>query len=551
MVTATAMHPAERRRIEARIAPPVEHDVILRPLGSKLLDPTATGPFADLIATSTEHAFFEALVADLVRPDWRARLDAMRRRRVGNDGKLELSLPLHDRKQIVLFEAVCRRPGSPRLDTQKITASGLVVRRRSPGGRQAWLKANGRIVGWQAANEAADYDPDPQQRRTSHKANAAIRKAIAERKGLSGDASEQVTTMFVLPPEVCEARGRTILFGVIPVVSAERVDGPGPSIDFTNLDAEDKGEIVAHLTPYLKQRAPTPMPRAGAALDAEWNVLTDPLDADKNPDTQMKKFGLFLHQAVSELDLFGPSPASQHLASLFGQIRLPLAKDGAGNVTQDRDAAGFLRDAMRILVDATPEMVGLPADAPAASATMPLEWPRIDADTGAALSEAALACLSSQHARLSPSEPRYDSDSALYEVKGFVRLKGHDDCAEKIVWSGYSEPFRILPWWDGDGPGVKIKLPSMNQVRKISPNVSFEIPPSLGKVLSADLTKAIDKEKPTGGVELGWICSFSLPIITLCAFIVLHLFIGLLNIFLQWMLWFKICIPIPKKKAGG
>lgn len=551
MVTATALHPAERRRIEARVAPPVEHDVVLRPLGSKLLDPTATGPFADLIATSAEQAFFEALVADLVRPDWRARLDAMRRRRVGTDGKLELSLPLHDRMQMVLFEAVCRRPGSPRLDAQKITASGLVVRRRVSGGRQAWLKANGRILGWRAANEAADYDPDPQQRRTSHKANAAIRQAIAERKGVSDDTSEQVTTLFVLPPEVCEARGRTILFGVIPVVSSETTEGPGPSIDFSNLDAEDKAEIVEHFSPYLKQRAPTPMPRAGAALDAEWNVLGDPLDADKNLDPQMKKFGLFLHQAISELDLFGPSPASRHLASLLGQIRLPLAKDGAGNVTQDRDAAGFLRDAMRILIDATPEMVGLPAGTPAASATMPLEWPRIDADMGAALSAAALACLSSQHARLSPSEPRYDSDAALYEVKGFIRLKGHGDCPEKIVWSGYSEPFRILPWWDGDGPGAKIKLPSLGQLRKVNPNVSFEIPPAIGKVLSADLTKVLDKEKPDGGVELGWICSFSLPIITLCAFIVLHLFIGLLNIVLQWKLWFKICIPIPKKKAGG
>ncbi len=309
MVTATALHPAERRRLEARIAPPVDHDVILRPLGSTLLDPTASGPFADIIATSGEKAFFEALVADLVRPDWRARLDAMRRTRVGDDGKLELSPPLHDRMQLVLLEAVCRRPGSPRLDAQKITASGLVVRRRSSGGRQAWLKANGRILGWRTANEAADYDPDPQQRRASHKANAAIRKAIAERKGVSDEASEQVTTLFVLPPEVCEARGRTILFGVIPVVSSETAEGPGPSIDFTNLDAEDKGEIVAHLTPYLKQRSPTPMPRAGEALDAEWNVITDPLDADKNPDTQMKKFGLFLHQAISELDLFGPSPA--------------------------------------------------------------------------------------------------------------------------------------------------------------------------------------------------------------------------------------------------
>ena len=78
-----------------------------------------------------------------------------------------------------------------------------------------------------------------------------------------------------------------------------------------------------------------------------------------------------------------------------------------------------------------------------------------------------------------------------------------------------------------------------------------EVPPAVGKVMSADLSKVIDKEEPSGGLELGWICSFSLPIITLCAFIVLHIFLGLLNIVFQWMLWFKVCIPIPKKKAGG
>lgn len=551
MVTATALHPAERRRLEARTAPALEHDVVLRPLGSKLLDPTAAGPFEDLILTSGEQKFFEALIADLKRPDWRARLDAMRRRRVGSDGKLELNPPLHKRSQLALFEAVCRRPGAPRLDPQKITGSGLVVRRRGESGRQAWIKIGGRVVGWRSASEAADYDPDPLQRRTSHKANAAIRKAIAERKGLADEAAEDVTPLFVLPPEVCEARRRTILFGVIPVVSSETAEGPGPSIDFSTLDAEDKAEIVGHFSSYLRERAQTAMPRAGETLNATWNVLTDPRNAQGQPDQQMKFFGLFLHQAVSELDLFGSSPASQRLAALFAQIRLPLAKDQFGQITQDTDAASFLRDAMRVLIDATPEMVGLPANSPSPSARMPLEWPKIDAATGAALTDAALACLSAQHARLSPPEPRFDRDTALYDVKGFVRLKGHGDCAEKLVWSGYSEPFRILPWWDGDGPGVKIKLPSMSQLRKIKPNVSFEIPPKIGKVLSGDLTKVIDGEEPGGGLELGWICSFSLPIITLCAFIVLHIFLGLLNIVFQWMLWFKICIPIPKKKAGG
>ncbi|HEY6815337.1 MAG TPA: hypothetical protein VI168_07350 [Croceibacterium sp.] len=550
-MTATLLHPAERRRIEARVAPALDHDVILRPLGSKLLDPSATGPFVDLIVTSSEQKFFEALVADLKRPDWRARLDAMRRRRVGGDQVLELGLPLHKRMQIALFEAVCRRPGSPRLDPRKITGSGLVVRRRAGGGRQSWMKIGGRIAGWQGANEASYYDPDPLQRRTSHKANAAIRKAIAERKGQADNAAESVTQLFVLPPEVCEARGRTILFGVIPVVSAETTEGPAPSIDFGALDAEDKAEIVAHFSSYLCERALTPMPRPGETLSAKWNVLTDPRKPNGDADGQMKALGVFLHQAVSELDLFGPSPASQRLAALFAGIRLPLARDGQGRVTRDTDAATFLREAMRVLIDATPQMVGLPANSPDPSPKMPLEWPRIDAATGAALTKAALDCLSSQHARLSPPEPRFDSDTMLYDVKGFIRLKGHGDCPEKIVWSGYSEPFRIVPWWDGDGPGVKIKLPSMRQLRKINPNVSFEVPPQIGKVMSADLSKVIDKEEPSGGVELGWICSFSLPIITLCAFIVLHIFLGLLNIVFQWMLWFKICIPIPKKKAGG
>nr|WP_166180924.1 hypothetical protein [Altererythrobacter segetis] len=549
MVT-TLLHPAERRRIEARIPPAADHEVVLRPLGSAVLDPTAVGPFRELIVTSTDPKFFPALVADLKRSDWRALLDVMRRRRVGDDGLLELNPPLHKRTQVALFEAVCRRPGAPRLDAKQITGSGLVVRRLSSGRRQAWIKVGGRVAGWQSASEAADYDPDPKQRRTSHKANAAIRQAIAERKGISDDAAEDVTQLFVLPPEVCEARGKTILFGVIPVVSSETAEGPGPSIDFGSLDATDRQEIVDHFSSYLKERASTPMPRAGAALDPKWNVLTDPRDDSGNPDPQMKAFGVFLHQALSELDLFGSSAASQRLAASFATIRLPLAKDGYGNVTQDTDAASFLRDAMRLLLDATPQTVGLAPGAPTASAQMPLEWPTIDSSTGSELTAAALDCLSSQHARLSPSQPRYDGDANRYQVKGFIRLKGHGECPERIVWSGYSEPFRIVPWWDGEGPGVKINLPSMDKLRQLKPNVSFAIPPKIGKVLSGDLSKVLDGEDP-GGIELGWLCSFSIPIITLCAFIVLHIFLGLLNIVFWWMLWFKICIPIPKSKSGG
>ena len=48
-----------------------------------------------------------------------------------------------------------------------------------------------------------------------------------------------------------------------------------------------------------------------------------------------------------------------------------------------------------------------------------------------------------------------------------------------------------------------------------------------------------------GGIDIGWICSFSLPIITLCAFILLMIIVILLNIVFWWIPLLKICFPIP------
>ena len=58
----------------------------------------------------------------------------------------------------------------------------------------------------------------------------------------------------------------------------------------------------------------------------------------------------------------------------------------------------------------------------------------------------------------------------------------------------------------------------------------------------------MEGEGSTEGWTIGWICSFSIPIITLCAFIVLNIFLSLLNIIFFWLPFLKICIPIPKSK---
>jgi len=48
------------------------------------------------------------------------------------------------------------------------------------------------------------------------------------------------------------------------------------------------------------------------------------------------------------------------------------------------------------------------------------------------------------------------------------------------------------------------------------------------------------------GETLGIFCSLSIPIVTLCALILLTIIVNLLNIFFKWIPWFFICFPLPK-----
>jgi len=97
---------------------------------------------------------------------------------------------------------------------------------------------------------------------------------------------------------------------------------------------------------------------------------------------------------------------------------------------------------------------------------------------------------------------------------------------------------------------VKIQLPLIDGafLRKLKPNVAFSMPEDLFNTLQKnpkDIVKGDDSPKGNFSLGLMWLCSFNIPIITLCAFIVLNIFLSLFDIFFQWMLFIKICIPIP------
>jgi len=57
--------------------------------------------------------------------------------------------------------------------------------------------------------------------------------------------------------------------------------------------------------------------------------------------------------------------------------------------------------------------------------------------------------------------------------------------------------------------------------------------------------------KPCGSpsANFGMICSLSIPIITICALILLMIIVSLLDIIFRWMPFFIICFPLPGFKG--
>jgi len=140
-----------------------------------------------------------------------------------------------------------------------------------------------------------------------------------------------------------------------------------------------------------------------------------------------------------------------------------------------------------------------------------------------------------------------------------------------------SEPtraFQMAGFFDPDAPArpIRIALPvdtSPAGLRKFDKNTAFMISDMLcgqidrvkgmtlgDLVLSVlpwpfhqDLPKTDGGPCTAGGIEVGMICSLSIPIITICALLMLMIIVSLLDIIFRWMPFFIFCFPFPKFKS--
>jgi len=160
--------------------------------------------------------------------------------------------------------------------------------------------------------------------------------------------------------------------------------------------------------------------------------------------------------------------------------------------------------------------------------------------------------------RVPAKDPENPQGDDWYTVRCIYEQPQCGSLAPPLL-SDPSRPFQLASFFDPDAPArpLQVALPidtTPAALRKYDKGVAFMISDQLGKQISRvkGLKQLMEGDLAApNGLGLGMICSFSIPIITICAFIVLMIFLILLNIIFWWLPFFRICFPLPTLKAKG
>jgi hypothetical protein len=453
--------------------------------------------------------------------------------------------PVQRVMHMALMEAFCATPGNPRLDPTKIDSAGVVIRRVPLGAngkpdfqsssREAWMQSPQGAIGWFKLNSnQQDLDPDPRRRSLPHTGQSYLDQVLNDRL-YGSSAAEAVSPAFPAPPDVCAAATKTIIFALLPLSSSELSSSAPPQLS-------DDGALKQHL-PALLKKGNKMAPLAGQTIAAEYasedylRVHLSTTDQD-----QFKTFLTLLNTMAIEFGIFDEdaSNESKALLSILNQFSVTF-QDKKTKTTTQQHLGDFLHHAKAVLLDDDPNSPTL---------LMPSSWPQIG-DKEKDILTAVKNVVQRKLSAIPRNRGRFQNPDRVYQLRAFIRVKHDDNCPPKIIWSDPSSYFKIAAWYDGPGvPTPPVVLPDptdRNALKKLKPNVSFGVPSGLFNAMQGvSLDGLMKGNKGGGGLNLDWICGFNIPIITLCAFFVLNIFLSLLNIVFFWLPFVKICIPIPK-----
>jgi hypothetical protein len=176
--------------------------------------------------------------------------------------------------------------------------------------------------------------------------------------------------------------------------------------------------------------------------------------------------------------------------------------------------------------------------------------------------------------QLAKSLAAANGDSGWFVIR-YVYLNPECGPLDAPMLSAPSQRFQLANFFDPDAPArpVRITLPldtSPAGLRRHNKNTAFVISDMLcGQIQRAkgmgigDLVRSVlpwplHKDLDAGadgsckdgnGINIGMICSLSIPIITICALILLIIIVTLLDLIFRWLPYFIICFPVPGLRA--
>ena len=495
---------------------------------------------------------------------------------------LKLFQPSHQRYYLVTTCLVCRMVGLPdrRLDTTKQERASFVVRLLQP-------RAN-----------AANVNPNPSD---------------CDELAFIGGAWQLVTDPNTLPKDEeqhalspltyteIDARKRRLFMGLVPVGKREAylaASQPKPATETGNLPP-----LVSTRQMLLKSQVLGPWSNLEGIAQAANDVLTKPEQGVTPAQADLDKIRQRTNDQIRSISWYTFLDFANFLSSYAPPVWNAISGSGAVSLTPEqqtllstltntRHIAGGLTFAAAMNnakgQEQALESVTSPfkdgADGwPSSSLIFPLAEisgtgivglsPALDRS---ALEDQVMAALEPEPVQ-QPLPVRTASQAQSNPMASpwfTIRCVFERPNCPALTQPLLSEPtaaFQLSAYFDPDAPArpIRVGLPvdtTPAGLRKFDKNTAFIMSDTLcgqvgrlqgmgfGDLIRTVLPFPLHQDTSAGGGPCaggGMVCSFSIPIITICALIMLILIVKLLDIIFFWMPFFQICLPLPKFTAKG